>query len=60
MLAWVPDEIQARFGRSQASVLNGSWLRLPGESIDEIAAAMKRLGYRCRRDDALIARAHGI
>jgi hypothetical protein len=60
MLAWVPDEIQARFGRSQASVLNGSWLSLPGESIDEIAAAMKRLGYRCRRDDALIARAHGI
>ena len=60
MLAWVPEEIQARFGRTQASVLNGPWLSLPGEAIDEIAAAMERLGYRCRRDEDLIARAHGV
>jgi hypothetical protein len=60
MLAWVPGEVQARFGRSQASVLNGAWLSLPGDSIDGIAAEMTRLGYRCRRDDGLIARAHGL
>ena len=60
MLAWVPDEVQARFGRSQASALNGSWLSLSADSIDEIAAEMTRRGYRCRRDDGLIARAHGL
>ena len=60
MLAWVPEEIQTRFGRSQASVLNGPWLSLRGEALDEIVAAMERLGYRCRRDDGLIARAHGV
>jgi hypothetical protein len=60
MLAWVPEEVQARFGRSRASVLNGSWLSLPAEAIDQIAAAMSRHGYRCRRDDRLIARAHGL
>jgi hypothetical protein len=60
MLAWVPEEVQARFGRSHASVLNGAWLSLTGEAIDEIVASMERLGYRCRRDDELIARAHGL
>jgi hypothetical protein len=60
MLAWVPEEVQTRFGRPQASMLNGSWLSLRGEAIEEIIAAMERLGYRCRRDEALIARAHGI
>ena len=60
MLAWVPEEVQARFGRSRASTLNGCWLSLPGEAIHEIVAAMQRLGYRCRRDQDLISRAHGI
>lgn len=59
MLRWVPVEVQAKFGRSASSTLNGAFLSLKAADLAEIMNAMEALGYVCRRDDDLVARAHG-
>jgi hypothetical protein len=59
MLGWVPAEVRAKFGRSESSVLNGPFLCLAAADLDEIMSAMEAHGYKCRRDDDLVSRAHG-
>jgi hypothetical protein len=59
MLRWVPAEVQTKFGRSAMSGLNGAFLCFKAADLAEIMKAMEALGYVCRRDDDLVARAHG-
>lgn len=55
MLFRVPSEILNRYGRIEESVLNGPYAVLDISRENEIVAALKQLGYWCRRDDGLIA-----
>jgi len=59
MLEWVPKQVQADFGNAEASCINGSFLSIEAMHVDKVIAAMEALGYRCRRDDDLVARVSG-
>jgi len=60
MSEWMPAEIQQKYGRKMPyygmdlNVPGGDMLVLDGEKIDEIATALEKLGYICRRDDELL------
>jgi hypothetical protein len=58
MLSWVPADIQERYGNVRCSVLNGDFLQFSADA-GVVADALRRHGYQCRRDDALVARACG-
>jgi hypothetical protein len=59
MLAWVPDDIQERFGTIASSRLNGDFLEFSARQEGALIAEFARHGYRCVRDDDLVRRAHG-
>ncbi|SRR5579875_65316 len=59
MLSWMPGEILDQYGKQESSVLNGPFAVLDEDHEDEIVAALRRRGYRCVRDDELIARCSG-
>lgn len=59
MLEWVPNDIQARYGREVESVINGPYLELLSARTAEIVAAFEAHGYQCREDLRLIQRACG-
>ena len=60
MSEWMPDEIQAKFGRKvrysamDMNVPEGQILVLEEKQMDEIVAVLEKLGYKCRRDDDLL------
>lgn len=59
MLAWVPEDIQARFGKCISSTLNGEFLFIEPASIPDVVAALEAQGYMCREDQALVERTSG-
>ena len=60
MSEWMPKEIQAKFGRKMSysamdiNVPDGDILVLDEKQMDEIMAALEKLGYECMRDDDLL------
>lgn len=60
MSEWMPEEIQAKFGRKMGysamdmNVPGGSILVLKEKQMDKIVAELEKLGYVCRRDDDLL------
>ncbi|MEN6580669.1 MAG: hypothetical protein ABFD05_08585, partial [Anaerolineaceae bacterium] len=60
MSEWMPEEIQAKFGRKMSysamdiNVPEGEILVLDEKQMDEIVAELEKLGYECRRDDDLL------
>jgi hypothetical protein len=56
MLSCIPEEILSEYGERQSSVFNGPFAVLDEARENAILAAFGRLGYRCVRDDELIAR----
>ena len=58
MLDWLPADARC-LGAVDESVINGSYLRIPLGAENELVAALNGLGFPCRRDDGLVARASG-
>lgn len=60
MSEWMPEEIQAKFGRKigystmDMNVPEGDIMVLEEKQMDEIVAALEKLRYECRRDDDLL------
>jgi hypothetical protein len=60
MAAWMPDEVQGKFGRRfkytamDMNVPDGEGLALDESKTDEIVEALEIYGFHCRRDDELI------
>ncbi len=59
MLNWVPESIQEQYGTIESSMLNGEFLTFACSDARKIAAAFRRAGYRCVRNDKLVERASG-
>lgn len=59
MLDWVPKSIQARYGKTVATRLNGDFLEIAPEHLEAVIQELENLGYHCRRDDELIAKICG-
>lgn len=59
MLKWMPAELLTRFGRTEASVLNGDYLRIDPRHEAALAAALEGAGWTCIKDDALVSAASG-
>lgn len=60
MLAWVPADVQRRYGEVIDTVLSGEYLAFREADLPAIAADLDERGYRCRRDDSLVSRASGM
>ena len=60
MTKWAPPEIISKYGRVESSVLNGPFAVLEEAREAEIVVAFERVGYRCIRDDKLIAHCCGV
>ena len=60
MSEWIPEEIQAKFGRKtrysamDVNVPEGDILVLDETQMDEIVAALEKLGYECRREEDML------
>ena len=60
MSEWMPEDVQAKFGRKtrysamDINVPEGVILVLKEKQMDQIVAALEKLGYECRRDDDLL------
>lgn len=60
MSEWMPEEIQEKFGRKMRyatmdmNVPEGEILVLEEKQMDEIVAALEKLGFVCKRDDDLL------
>ena len=60
MSDWMPEEIQAKFGRKMSysamdmNVPEGEILVLEEKQMDKIVAELEKLGYECQRDDDLL------
>ena len=50
----LPKDLQARFGGSADTALNGDYLEIPLDCEAEIVAALRERGFEVRRDDKLI------
>ncbi|MEV4481690.1 hypothetical protein [Micromonospora coxensis] len=50
----LPEDLRTRFGKQQATVLNGDLLEIPLSSEAELVAELRRRGYEVHRDDELI------
>ncbi|MFU8874333.1 hypothetical protein [Micromonospora sp. SL4-19] len=50
----LPQDLQARFGTSEATVLNGDILEIPMDREAELVAELRGRGYEVTRDDQLI------
>lgn len=50
----LPKDLQARFGGSADTTLNGDYLEIPLDCEAEIVAALRERGFEVRRDDKLI------
>lgn len=59
MLDWVPQEI-ADMGERGVSMVSGAALFFDPEQEQILVAAFDRHGFRCRRDDDLVAAAHAL
>jgi hypothetical protein len=59
MLDWVPQDIKKEFGKWESSVLNGPFLILQQEKVQEIVAAFEALGFSCKKDELLVQIACG-
>jgi hypothetical protein len=53
-LRLLPDDIQARFGATSDTVLNGEYLEIPVAAEGELIAALQARGFAVTRDDDLI------
>jgi hypothetical protein len=54
-LEWFPADLAARFGRKVTTTLNGDYLAIEPGQLEQAADALGALGYRCTRDDGLVA-----
>jgi hypothetical protein len=59
MLHWMPADIRQTFGSVQTSMLNGFCLVLEPEDEEAIVRRLQQAGFRSRRDQQLVERAHG-
>ena len=59
MLAWVPDDIRARFGEIQRTRLSGDALVFTEDQAPVLVAAFEAKGFIVTRDDAAVASASG-
>jgi hypothetical protein len=53
-LTLLPEDIQARFGDTLDTVLNGDYLEIPLAAEDELIATLRDRGFEVTRDDDLI------
>jgi hypothetical protein len=59
MFGWMPLDIQLDFGSTEGSRLNGECLIFRPNDTKAIVERLKRAGFRCRRNQRLVERAHG-
>jgi hypothetical protein len=59
MLRWMPRDIQLDFGTARSTVMNGELLELDVKNTKAIVQRLKQAGFRCRRNQRLVLRAHG-
>lgn len=59
MLSWMPESVQEQFGWVGEARFDGYDLSLRLDREAEIVAALEQHGYRCTRDDILVAKAAG-
>jgi hypothetical protein len=59
MLDWVPQDI-AGMGESGVSMVSGAALSFDPEQERALVAAFEQHGFRCRRDDDLVAATHAL
>jgi len=52
-------DIQLDFGTAQLTAINGNALTLDVKDTKAIVQRFKQAGFRCRRNQRLIERAHG-
>lgn len=57
--AWMPQEIERRYGVGLESAHSGSWSEYPASHEADVVVELRKLGYTVRRDDALVAEACG-
>ncbi|MFI7517482.1 hypothetical protein ACIBVK_28695 [Micromonospora echinofusca] len=50
----LPKDLRTRFGKQQATALNGDLLEIPLSDEAELVAELRRRGYEVHRDDELI------
>lgn len=50
----LPQDLQDRYGKRQATVHDGDYLEVPIECETELVAELRRRGYEVTRDDELI------
>jgi hypothetical protein len=53
-LTLLPGDVQARFGKTLTTVLNGDYLEIPVAAEGELVAALRERGFEVTRDDDLI------
>lgn len=51
MLTWFPVELAVKYGQRYDTVLRGDFLEIPGDSADDAAADLRRLGHTVERSD---------
>lgn len=51
MIDWLAKDIQQEFGTEISTTLNGEYLQIDPERLDDLVAALQSRGYNCRRDD---------
>ena len=56
---WVPSEIREKCGEIHNTVLDGEVLHFDIANTDKIALAFEAMGYKCVRDELLVAKAYG-
>lgn len=59
MLRWLPGDVIERFGKVEASVLNGFFLVFDPAKAPGIIAALDAQGYQCAWDEEFVQRACG-
>jgi hypothetical protein len=59
MLDWVPQEIQARYGRTITTVFNGDYLCFAANDAADIVRALEQHGYTCEPNENLVKDATG-
>lgn len=52
---WMPDDLLEEYAVTGMTVLNGEYLGIPVERLDDLACELEARGHPCRRDDALLA-----
>lgn len=57
---WLPKAILDEYGRTEETVLNGTFWGFDASDETALIAALEQAGYTCRRDDNLMTAATGF